>query len=416
MIRSKDIKDYFDVPLDKIKPFVQVTFDIHLFFSINNHIVVWRKSGSTPTDEWIAEYLNRGIQKIWIHQSDRDAYLAYSQERNPGEIALDLNPQNPPVTAEEPENPQTQNQEKPADPPEEPAQNPPSEAIEMNEVVDSQKLSESEKKKIISEKAEEILQSTFQENEKPKKSDQDREDQERKQKARDIVRNFVKKPESVKEEDEKLLDTIWSAAQTNRELEHAANVGTLAVLFAMSFGNMQRTELWELATAGLLHDLGLGQIGHPFASKPWAQLNDPTTAAVYHSHVNLSIELLREMAPDLPDRVYMMVREHHEKFDGSGYPNRIKSFDINDFSQLIAVADLVDGLCFGRFDGERRGLDQGIKKLKELEKSATFPSQFNPEILRGCMKAIHQKNILSIKEAANIVGKIADQMTGSEAA
>ncbi len=416
-MKSRDIRDYFSIELGNIKPFVPITFDIYLYFESNNHVLLWRKEGFSPTDEFIADYSKRGIQKIWIHHSEKEAYLAYLSEKGPAEIALQTDAKTnapPPVSTQETVAASTK-AEPPPPPVEEEKETPsaPPAAVASVEIAESKELTEEQKKKAISEAAHDVLQQTFgpeSKNEADKKADSQKKDD-----ARDFVKHFVAPPPELKKETKAVLDQIWESAHQDKDLEHSANVGTLAVLFAMSFGNIQRTDLWELATAGLLHDVGLGQMKQENASLLWSSLSNPALSGEYEKHVSLSVDMIQELAPELSEKIRLYVGQHHEKFDGSGYPGKIRSFDINDFSQLIAVADLIDSMCSGRWDGKKRGLEEAVQALKALEKSGTFPRQFNPEILRGCMRAISKKDFMAVKEAAGLVNNLTEQMTKREA-
>ncbi len=157
------------------------------------------------------------------------------------------------------------------------------------------------------------------------------------------------------------------------------NVATFAVIFAMAFGRIDTSLIADLALAGLLHDVGVTQVSAKISSKPWksftaAELSD------YSQHVTASVELIQLYAPSVSERVKTLIGQHHEKFDGSGYPNRLQGFRVDDVAQLVSISDVLDSVASGKWDGTVRSLKSTLEFLEGLEKSRTFPEYFNPDV------------------------------------
>jgi HD-GYP domain-containing protein (c-di-GMP phosphodiesterase class II) len=84
--------------------------------------------------------------------------------------------------------------------------------------------------------------------------------------------------------------------------------------------------------------------------------------------------------------VLAILSQHHEKFDGTGYPKGLKGFSVDDISQLLSIADLVDTVGSGHWDGKERTLKETLEEIETMEKSRTFPEHFNPEVYAAVMR------------------------------
>lgn len=123
-------------------------------------------------------------------------------------------------------------------------------------------------------------------------------------------------------------------------------------------------ELVRLRLAALLHDLGKvslpGSAAYP--------LPDDTATDEYRSHPVLGAEALRAAGRE----VTMSVRHHHERWDGTGFPDGLSGEEIPLGSRLIAIADSVD-----RAQGLEGGLPAALAKLEEGAGAV-----FDPELVR----------------------------------
>jgi HD-GYP domain-containing protein (c-di-GMP phosphodiesterase class II) len=172
---------------------------------------------------------------------------------------------------------------------------------------------------------------------------------------------------------------IWRLSNADPTFEHALNVSTYSVLFALAFGKISMELLADLALAGLLHDIGLSQIPAQYAPIVWSE-QTPEQRKEYMKHVDAGLELLDAFAPQTSPRVRTLIGQHHEKFDGKGYPKSLQGFALDDVAQLVAMADLFDSIGSGRWDGEKRTLGETLDTLEKIERARTFPEYFNPEV------------------------------------
>lgn len=125
---------------------------------------------------------------------------------------------------------------------------------------------------------------------------------------------------------------------------HSINVGVLSVGFARFIG-LPREVIQPLGLAGLLHDMGKARIPDSILNKP-GRLTEEEFAMI-RRHSQLGVDLLRQ-TPELSTEILRGVGEHHEKYNGSGYPRGLKGDEISLFASLISLADVYDALTSER--------------------------------------------------------------------
>ncbi|MBI5184680.1 MAG: DUF3391 domain-containing protein [Nitrospinae bacterium] len=125
---------------------------------------------------------------------------------------------------------------------------------------------------------------------------------------------------------------------------HSINVSTLSVGLGAALG-MKKTDLSCIAMGALMHDLGKSQVPKSLINKP-GKLTDEEFAHM-KKHVNLGLEILRAQE-DLSPRAMFAVTQHHEKLNGTGYPNRIGGDKIHLFGRICSILDVYDALTTER--------------------------------------------------------------------
>jgi HD-GYP domain-containing protein (c-di-GMP phosphodiesterase class II) len=162
-------------------------------------------------------------------------------------------------------------------------------------------------------------------------------------------------------------------------LEHSTATATFAVIFSLGIGYTDQQDLSQIALSGLLHDIGFVKIDHELLTIPENAMNADQKRK-FQEHVDHSIHILDDVDLNLPEEIIDIIYQHHERFDGSGYPNGASGFEINDLSQLISVADHLDDIMAGRFDGVEKSPAQALDLLKKMQNKNNVPSLFNPDI------------------------------------
>lgn len=128
---------------------------------------------------------------------------------------------------------------------------------------------------------------------------------------------------------------------------HSVNVGVISGLLAKWLG-LDKEETKQATLAGLLHDIGKTRVPLDVLNKPAALSLEETL--LLRKHPELGFELLASASAGgmLPAAVISGVRQHHERLDGSGYPQGIAGEELNFCARIIAVADIYDAMTSNR--------------------------------------------------------------------
>lgn len=126
--------------------------------------------------------------------------------------------------------------------------------------------------------------------------------------------------------------------------KHSINVSLIASMIG-KWLKFDSHRLKELSIAALLHDLGKSRVPNIILNKP-AKLS-VEEFEVMKTHALLSYAILAESGVS-SESILRGVQEHHEKMDGSGYPNGLKAHDIHIFARIIAIADVFDAMTSDR--------------------------------------------------------------------
>ncbi|QGY40058.1 DUF3391 domain-containing protein [Pseudodesulfovibrio cashew] len=125
---------------------------------------------------------------------------------------------------------------------------------------------------------------------------------------------------------------------------HCINVSAIAVVFGEYLG-LSHHDLNQLGVAGLMHDLGKTAVPERIINKR-ARLNDNEFAEIKR-HPEYGFEILKKQET-VPDEILLAVRDHHEKFNGSGYPGHRTREGTSPLARIISLADVYDALTSDR--------------------------------------------------------------------
>ncbi|MGM0594597.1 MAG: HD domain-containing phosphohydrolase [Pseudomonadota bacterium] len=140
---------------------------------------------------------------------------------------------------------------------------------------------------------------------------------------------------------------------------HQRNVATIATALARSLGfDDEQTE--GVRIAATIHDLGKISIPAEILSKP-GRLSE-VEYQIVKTHSEVGYNILKGI--DFPWPVATMVHQHHERLDGSGYPQGLKGEAILPGAQVIGVADVVEAIASHRPYRPALGIDQALEELE----------------------------------------------------
>lgn len=121
---------------------------------------------------------------------------------------------------------------------------------------------------------------------------------------------------------------------------HSVNVAAISIIIGMSL-KYDKKKLYDLGVAGMLHDIGKTKIPTEILNKP-AKLSNEEYELV-KKHAFYGYELLLGN-PKIDTGTPLIALQHHERYDGTGYPKGLKNKAISEFAQIMAIADVYDAM------------------------------------------------------------------------
>lgn len=141
---------------------------------------------------------------------------------------------------------------------------------------------------------------------------------------------------------------------------HCVNVAVFGVGLWQFIGLGSPSELREFAQGALLHDVGKSKIPDAILNKP-GKLTDEEFEII-KSHPQEGHDL---MAGKISDMALDIILHHHERYDGSGYPEKMSGEAISDNAKVAIIADVYDALTTNRPYGDARDPFQAILLMKD---------------------------------------------------
>lgn len=176
-----------------------------------------------------------------------------------------------------------------------------------------------------------------------------------------------------------MVNLVEVRAMNDYTFAHCLGVGILAMITGIGMVyNYKR--LKELGIGAILHDIGKSFIPDELLYKP-----GPLTKAEYESiktHTKLGYDIIRD-CNDFNMASAYVAWEHHEKFDGTGYPRGLKGESITEYARITAIADVYDALTTNRCYREQIMPHEAIEYLRDSEGTA-----FDPEIAEVFLEKI----------------------------
>lgn len=163
-------------------------------------------------------------------------------------------------------------------------------------------------------------------------------------------------------------------------LSHSINVCTLMITFCRQMG-MDPDKTLDAALGALLHDVGMLKIDQKALDHPGKMRVEEYRE--FKQHVNHSFEILSSV-PGISWTVLDVARFHHERYDGSGYPNGLKGDDIPEVAQMACIVDIYDALTSKTVRKNGIKVTQGMKTLFEVASKGVL----NPVLTQTFIRSI----------------------------
>ncbi len=177
---------------------------------------------------------------------------------------------------------------------------------------------------------------------------------------------------------DKLLAQLFS--YNKRTADHSINVAHLSTYLAINLGYNTQQTLEDIYLGAILHDYGKTRINPKYLEDPESEIYD----AAIHKHPSLGKTALL-LDGQLSDEALRIVSEHHERFDGKGYPRGLKGSKIYDLSKIVAIANAFDKLV------EKENGDMMVRSRKAIETLQKDQGRyFDPRMLARCIRSMNE--------------------------
>ncbi|WP_417326140.1 PAS domain S-box protein [Halarcobacter sp.] len=178
------------------------------------------------------------------------------------------------------------------------------------------------------------------------------------------ITKVIELHEELEETQREVIYTMGEIGETRSKETgfHVKRVAEYSKLLALKFG-LSKDEAEILRLASPMHDIGKVGIPDSILNKP-----GKLTAQEYETmkeHAQIGYELLKNSTRDILKASAIVAYEHHEKWDGSGYPRGLRGKDIHIYGRITAICDVFDALAHERPYKKAWELDRIIALFKE---------------------------------------------------
>ena len=156
--------------------------------------------------------------------------------------------------------------------------------------------------------------------------------------------------------------------------KHIRRVAEISALLAKLHPTLSDTDADTLYHASPMHDIGKMTVPHEILHKPGKYT--PEEFEVMKSHTTNAYKLLSGSKRKLIKSAAIIAYQHHEKWDGSGYPRGLKGSDIHIYGRIVALADVFDALTHQRCYKTAWTVDDAVAFIQEQR-----GFHFDPELV-----------------------------------
>ena len=216
--------------------------------------------------------------------------------------------------------------------------------------------------------------------------------------ANEIVRNLLAdvrlgrqiEIEKVEPLVARIVDSIFTSADALLPLarlkqhdsytfQHSVSVCALMTAFARTL-EVPREKIREIAIGALLHDVGKARVPDEILTKP-GKLTDAEFDRMKNHVVQSKIILMA--TPGISPIALDVAAQHHERFDGTGYPNKLAGDQISLYGRMGAIVDVYDAITSDRVYHKGKPPTEALRKL--LEWSA---NHFEPRLVKAFIRSV----------------------------
>jgi HD-GYP domain-containing protein (c-di-GMP phosphodiesterase class II) len=198
----------------------------------------------------------------------------------------------------------------------------------LADLANNDKLGRDEKSKLMYETARSVMKGLFEKKDLPKA-------------ISDVKLAAEVIMDNVLNDEKAFLSLVKTSSYDYYTYTHCINVAIYSIGIGKFMG-LSQNDLKALAFGAALHDVGKSQVNQDILNKQ-GKLDDDEFNHI-KQHAAFGFDILCETTGEIDKRILSAVRHHHEKLDGSGYPDGIAGNSISTFAKIVTIADIFDAL------------------------------------------------------------------------
>lgn len=202
----------------------------------------------------------------------------------------------------------------------------------------------------------------------------------------ELVANRNELEKTLKKLKKTLRGTIQAMALTGETRDpytagHQHRVGDLACSIALEM-EVSKDQIQGIHLAGVIHDIGKISVPGEILSKPGAI--SANEFGLIKEHCQVGYNILKTI--DFPWPIAKIVLQHHERMDGSGYPEGISGENIILGARILAVADVVEAMASHRPYRPALGIDMALREIRKNRDAS-----YDPQVVDACLMLFSEK-------------------------
>ncbi|MGB7296521.1 MAG: PAS domain S-box protein [Candidatus Aminicenantales bacterium] len=162
---------------------------------------------------------------------------------------------------------------------------------------------------------------------------------------------------------------------------HQRRVADLARAIAAEM-TLSKDQIDGIRVAAVIHDIGKIAVPAEILCKP-GSLND-NEFSIIKDHPKIGYEILKEI--EFPWPIAQIVFQHHERMDGSGYPQGLMGKDILLEAKILGVADVVEAMASHRPYRPAHGIEKALEEISQNRNT-----RYDPDVVDACLKLFNEK-------------------------
>ena len=191
-----------------------------------------------------------------------------------------------------------------------------------------------------------------------------------------LIAALVKKNNELYEEQQVMVGSLSELveAQSHETGQHVKRVAAYTEILCRAMG-LSEEETWKISVASMMHDVGKICVPREILHKPGKLTEDEFSEI--KKHVDFGYKLLENSPGEIMQLAASIAKQHHERFDGNGYQNKLEGEHINIYARCVDVADVFDALVSKRCYKKSWTPEQAREEI--LDQAG---HQFDPQITK----------------------------------